>query len=86
MIDAVIDRADAIAIRHARPIGFAGVAWLVLSCAAAAGFVTLPDFVPFGERTMMIAGAAFNIAWWGFLNPRILRRRSDRALVEAGRA
>jgi membrane protein implicated in regulation of membrane protease activity len=77
-MDRVIDQVDVIAERFRKPIGAISVIWFALSCAVAARFLTLPDFIPLSETTQLMLSGLFNALWWGFLNPRVERRRKQR--------
>lgn len=81
MIDQAIDRCDGFATRHQKIIGAVSVVWFALSCALAARFVSLPDFIPLDETTQLMVSGCFNALWWGFVNPRVERRRAERACL-----
>ncbi|MEA3263331.1 MAG: hypothetical protein U9R07_07590 [Pseudomonadota bacterium] len=74
-----IDRLDTLAERYRRPISFFSALIFVLSCATWAGFIRWPNFELLSERQAVMISTGWNALWWGFLNPRIMRRRAERA-------
>ncbi|HXG81504.1 MAG TPA: hypothetical protein VNJ05_06865 [Sphingomicrobium sp.] len=79
MIDRTIDAFDEFAARFRVPISIVAGGWLVLSWASSAGFIELPEIAILTGTPGIIASSAFNGLWWGWLNPRIIRRRAERA-------
>ena len=78
MIDRSIDTIDDFAARYRRTISILAAIWFAISCAAWAGFVTLPQLAILTGKPAVYASAAFNALWWGWMNPRIMRRRAER--------
>ena len=78
MIDNAIDAVDDFAARFRRPISILAAGWFGISCAAWSGFITLPKLAFLTGMPAIFASSAFNALWWGWLNPRILRRRTER--------
>lgn len=78
-----IDRLDALTERYRRPISFFSALIFVLSCATWAGFIRWPEIELLSEKQAVMISTGWNAAWWGFLNPRIMRRRAERAAAEA---
>ena len=78
LIDRIIDAVDSLAERYRRPITIIGAIWLGLSFASWAGFITLPELAILTGKPAVYASCAFNALWWGWMNPRILRRRAVR--------
>lgn len=74
-----IDRLDALAERFSRPISFLSALLFALSCATWAGFIRWPNFDLLSERQAVLISTGWNAIWWGLLNPRIMRRRAERA-------
>jgi hypothetical protein len=80
VINALIDYGDAVAARWRVPLTILSAAFFVLSCASYAGFVRLPELSFLSGLPVVIAAAAWNAIWWGFLYPRAERRRAERGL------
>ena len=69
------DRLASFAMRHEKALAIAGAAWLGLSSAVYARFVTLPE-IPFLTDDMALwTSTAWNAGWWGFVHPQIDKRR-----------
>ena len=79
MIDRFIDALDDFAARFRVPISILAGLWFVLSWAASAGFVQLPEIAFLTGKPAIFASSAFNGLWWGWLNPRLVKRRAERA-------
>ena len=81
LLDPVLDFAE----RYRRPLTIIGVIWFALSWADTARFIDLPKIPLLTGTAAMWVSTAYNAIWWGFLNPRIERRRKERAdLTTAG--
>ena len=79
-----IDRLDALAERYRRPISVFSAVIFALTCATWAGFIRWPEIDLLSERQAIMISTGWNAVWWGYLNPRIMRRRAERAA--AGKA
>ncbi len=73
-----IDRWDAFAERYMTAMTVIGVLWMVLGWASHARFIELPEWPLLTGMSAIVAGVVFNAAWWGFLYPRVQRRRKQR--------
>jgi len=82
VIGPAIDRLDAAGARYRKPIGILMIGWFAVSCAQYAGFLTLPNFNPFGELAMLVLSAIANALWWGMLAPRLEMHRARRRVSE----
>lgn len=80
-LTAAIDRLDALTERYRRPISVFSALIFVLSCATWAGFIRWPEIELLSERQAVMISTGWNATWWGFLNPRIMRRRAQRAVA-----
>ena len=78
MIDPLIDRIDAFALRYRKPLMIFGGLWLVISWASNAHFISLPEIPLLTGKTGIFASSAFAALWWAFINPRIAKRRAAR--------
>ena len=83
MIDRMIDSMDDFATRYRRPISILAAGWFLLSWLSNARFLDLPEIPLLTGKTAIFASAAFNGLWWGWLNPRIERRRTERVEAES---
>lgn len=79
--DRLIDRWDAFADRYSVPLAVFGFAWMALGWASHARFIELPVWPLLAGISAIIAGVVFNAVWWGFLYPRVQRRRKERELA-----
>ena len=79
LLERVIDRFNAFSERHQRLISIASAVLFVLSCATWAGWIRWPDLGLLTGKQAVMIGTGWNALWWGFLNPRIIRRRAQRA-------
>ena len=78
MIDPLIDRIDAFALRYRRLIAIVGGLWLIVSWASTARFIALPEIPLLTGKTGVFASSACAALWWAFINPRITKRRAAR--------
>jgi hypothetical protein len=74
-----LDRFLDFAARYKRPLLVVGGVWFVLSWANTARFIDLPEIPLLTGPGAIIASTVYNAIWWGFINPRIERRRKARA-------
>ena len=81
MIERGIDALDDFAARFRVPISVVAGVWFVASWASSAQFIELPELAILTGTPGIVASSAFNGLWWGWLYPRIERRRAER--VEA---
>ena len=65
------------AVRHERAIEIMGGAWFVVSCAAWARFIDLPEIPFVTDEMALYASAAFNALWWGFAQPALQKRKAQ---------
>ena len=83
MGDRMFEAIARFAIRHERALTITGAIWFAISCASYAGFVDLPRIPFVTDRYAFWLSGAWNAIWWGFLHPRLARRKA--ALIgEAG--
>jgi len=78
MIDRIIDRIDAFALRYRKPLAIIGFIWLGISWASSAHLIALPEIPLLTGKSGVFASSAFAALWWAWLNPRISKRRSAR--------
>jgi len=78
MMERLIDSVDAFAARYRRPLAILGGLWLGVSWASNAHFIDLPRIPLLTGTSGAIASGAFAALWWGWINPRIERRRAAR--------
>ncbi|MGB0333214.1 MAG: hypothetical protein ACPGPE_15495 [Planctomycetota bacterium] len=71
-------------VRFERPLSWIAVIWSVLSIAAHARFISLPDVPYITDRNAWMFAAPWNAIWWGFLRPEIERRVGELQLERAG--
>jgi len=64
-------------VRFERPLSWIAVIWSVLSIAAHARFISLPDVPYITDRNAWMVAAPWNAIWWGFLRPGIERRTAE---------
>lgn len=64
-------------VRFERPLSWIAVIWSVLSIAAYARFISLPDVPYITDRNAWMFAAPWNAIWWGFLRPEIERRTEE---------
>ena len=74
-LDRILDFSE----RYKLPLMIVGGLWFVLSWADTSRFIDLPEFPLLTGTSAIIASSTYNAIWWGFLNPRIERRRKARA-------
>lgn len=79
LLERAIDRFDTLSERYQRLISIGSAVLFALSCATWAGWIRWPDLGLLTERQAVLIGTGWNAIWWGFLNPRIVRRRAQRA-------
>ncbi len=79
MLDSAIDRVDEFISTHKKLVSVLSVAWMGLTCAIQARFISLPDIPFLTDKAAMWLSIGFNAVWWGFLVPRIDERRKTRA-------
>lgn len=80
MAERLIDPLVRLGIRHEWVLGRMALAWFALSCAAASGFVALPDIPYVTDRNAWMISAPVNALWWGWLRPAIERRKAALAV------
>jgi hypothetical protein len=78
VIDPIIDRVDAIALRYRKPLMILGGLWLALSWASSAHFIALPEIPLITGKSGVFASSAIAALWWGWINRRIVKRRAAR--------
>jgi len=78
VIDRGIDAFDDFAARYRKPISILAGIWFVISWASSARFISLPAIPFLTGKWGMIASSMFIGLWWGFINPRIVKRRAQR--------
>jgi Na+/proline symporter len=78
MIDHIIDRIDAFALRYRKPLAVLGILWLAISWASSAHLISLPEIPFLTGKTGVFASSAFAAFWWAWINPRISKRRAAR--------
>jgi Na+/proline symporter len=78
VIDIIIDRIDAFALRYRKPLAILGIIWLAVSWASSAHFLALPEIPFLTGKTGVFASSACATLWWAWLNPRISKRRAAR--------
>jgi hypothetical protein len=78
VIDRLVDRVDAIALRYRKVLSILGGIWLVISWASNARFISLPEIPLVTGTSGMVASTIFAALWWSWLNPRVQQRRSAR--------
>ena len=81
MIDPIIDRIDAFALRYRKPLAILGIIWLAISWASSAHLISLPEIPLITGKTGVFASSGFAALWWAWLNPRIMKRRAARENV-----
>ncbi len=64
-------------VRFERPLSWIAVIWSVLSIAAYARFISLPDLPYITDRNAWMVAAPWNAIWWGLLRPEIERRTAE---------
>lgn len=78
----MVDRIDTFVARWKVPLTVASAAWFVVSCAADAGFISLPfTDLANGLPAVVVAGG-WNAMWWGWFYPRAEQRRYSRSAQE----
>lgn len=76
-MDSMLDRITAFSDRHRLAMSILGGVWFVLAWADTAKFIDLPTIPLVTDKAALWVSAAYNAIWWGFINPRIERRRKD---------
>ena len=78
MMDGALDRFIAFSDRHRITLAVIGAVWFAISWANNARFIDLPKIPLLTANGAMWLSTAYNGIWWGFINPRIERRRKAR--------
>ena len=81
-MDRLLNAIAAFAIRYEKPLSYIALAWFVVSCAATARFLPVPEIPYVTDRNSWMVAGPWNAIWWGFLRPAILKRKA--ALVANG--
>ncbi len=82
-ISGLIDRVDALLERFRVPMMVLGVLWFAAIFAQYAGLVRLPDLALLHGTPAIMFAAAYNAVYWGYVRPRVIRRRAARDLAKA---
>lgn len=82
MANRLLDPLVRFGTRHEWFLGRLALAWFALGCAAASGFVALPDIPYVTDRNAWMISGPVNAVWWGWLRPALQRRRA--ALANTG--
>ncbi|WP_284124185.1 hypothetical protein [Parerythrobacter aestuarii] len=75
MPNALVDPLARFALRHEKLLSALAIGWFVLTCAAYARFIPVPDIPYVTDRNSWMLSGPWNAIWWGFLRPAILRRK-----------
>jgi hypothetical protein len=77
MADDILEPIAALAVRHEKVLSGIAVAWFVLTWAAAARFIALPDVPYLTDHSAWMISGPWNAIWWGFLRPQIIQRKAE---------
>jgi hypothetical protein len=84
MAEVALNHVATALVRFERPLNWIAVIWSILSIAAYAHFISLPDVPYITDRNAWMVAAPWNAIWWGFLRPEIERRVEELQLERAG--
>ena len=77
MAEVALNHVATALVRFERPLNWIAVIWSILSIAAYARFISLPDVPYLTDRNAWMIAAPWNAIWWGFLRPEIERRTEE---------
>jgi hypothetical protein len=78
----LLDRLAATSSRWKLPLSILSAAWLVVTIAAHARFITMPELKFLTGLPATIAASAWNGLWWGYLRPQLELRKATASTME----